>query len=271
MKAETQSVTANTRPSRLPLAALGKLTVAALVGNVLADVGEFVLLHRVIPPLLGFAAGLLIVAGIVAMGWRWAPALGAVMGSAVVYGIVRFNLAYLTHPNVFGFFAVFAVMLAVAIAEIGAGIGATVQNYRGSERRAPRGLRTALVGFSSFVLGAILVAGIIAATAPANSTVVRTAGEPVVHMGASNFAQSSVVVPKGSQLLLVDDGPFLHILANGTWENGTARPGTEPGAPRVDNLQLNGNSVAIGPFTTAGTYHIYCTIHPGMDLTVTVR
>jgi len=36
-------------------------------------------------------------------------------------------------------------------------------------------------------------------------------------------------------------------------------------------LQINGNNAQIGPFTTAGTFHIYCSIHPGMNLTITVK
>jgi plastocyanin len=55
------------------------------------------------------------------------------------------------------------------------------------------------------------------------------------------------------------------------WENNTPHPATEAGAPAVQNVQVNGNSVELGPFNTAGTFHIYCTIHPGMNLTVIVQ
>ena len=96
-------------------------------------------------------------------------------------------------------------------------------------------------------------------------------GAPTVHMGPSNFLQPSVDVPKGSKLMLVDDGSYLHILANGSWVNGTAKPAKEPGAPTVNNLQINGNNVEIGPFATAGTFHIYCTIHLNMNLMITVK
>ena len=97
-------------------------------------------------------------------------------------------------------------------------------------------------------------------------------GPPTVHMGPTNFVQSSADVPKGSMLMLVDDGPYTHILANGMWDsNGTARPAKEPGAPTVNNVQVNGNNLEIGPFATAGTFHIYCTIHPNMNLTITVK
>ena len=96
-------------------------------------------------------------------------------------------------------------------------------------------------------------------------------GEPTVHMGVSTFVQSSVDVPKGSKLMLIDDGAYVHLLSNGSWVNGTAKPAKEPGAPTVNNLQVNGNNVEIGPFATAGTFHIYCSIHPGMNLMVIVK
>jgi plastocyanin len=36
-------------------------------------------------------------------------------------------------------------------------------------------------------------------------------------------------------------------------------------------VNLNNNTATVGPFTTAGTYHIFCTIHPGMSLTIIVQ
>lgn len=71
--------------------------------------------------------------------------------------------------------------------------------------------------------------------------------------------------------MLIDDGQFTHIILNGTWANGAPKPATEPGAPTVSNVQVNGNTVEIGPFTTAGTFNIYCSIHQNMNLTITVK
>jgi plastocyanin len=93
-----------------------------------------------------------------------------------------------------------------------------------------------------------------------------------VHTSGNSFAQPSITIAKGSTLTLVDDDSMMHIISNGSWVNGVAKAAHESGAPLVSNLQLNGNSKQqIGPFTTAGTYHLYCTIHPGMNLTVIVR
>ena len=92
-----------------------------------------------------------------------------------------------------------------------------------------------------------------------------------VHMSAQTFVQSSITISKGSSIALVDDVGVPHRIANGTWDNNNAKPMKETNAPSV-NVQLNGNDQqTIGPFATAGTYHLYCTIHPGMNLTVIVQ
>jgi plastocyanin len=92
-----------------------------------------------------------------------------------------------------------------------------------------------------------------------------------VHMNYQTFAPSSVAIHKGSRIMLVDDVAVPHAIANGIWDNDTAKPLKETNAPLV-NVQLKGNDQdVIGPFTTAGIYHLYCTIHPGMNLSVIVQ
>jgi plastocyanin len=92
-----------------------------------------------------------------------------------------------------------------------------------------------------------------------------------VHMSYQTFAQLSVTISKGSSITLIDDAAVPHHIANGTWVNNTTQPLKEPNAPTVD-IQFNGNDQqVIGPFATASTYHLYCTIHPGMNLTVIVQ
>lgn len=90
-------------------------------------------------------------------------------------------------------------------------------------------------------------------------------------MNDSNFVKNTVTISKGGSLLLIDDSSVPHIIQNGTWNNGVAQPSKEAGAPIVQ-VQFQGNDKrSVGPFTTAGTYHLYCVIHPGMNLTVTVQ
>jgi len=93
-----------------------------------------------------------------------------------------------------------------------------------------------------------------------------------VHTQGATFVQSSITISKGSMLTLVDDDATLHIIANGSWVNGVPTPASESGAPSANNMQLSNNgSIQIGPFNTSGTYHLYCTIHHNMNLTIQVQ
>ena len=93
---------------------------------------------------------------------------------------------------------------------------------------------------------------------------------PTVHMGATGFIQDSITLHKGETLDLVDDPISPHQIENGSWVNGVARPAIGHGAPLV-NQTFNGyDSAEVGPFSTAGTFHFYCAIHQGMNLTVIV-
>jgi plastocyanin len=263
--------------SRQPLATLGKLTAGALLGDALAFAALLLTIllatGALILPLLIVAVALLIVAGIVVTGVRWTPLLGVLAGLGTLIGGVftqQYFVYHLTHPAEGLPFLLSLLICVFAIVAICTGSGATIQNYRNTGRHAPRWLPTPLAALGGFVLGALLVTLLVQAT-PAASSTANVNGEPAVHMGVSNFAQSSITVSKGSKLMLIDDGSFPHILRNGIWENNTAHPATEAGTPSIQNLQVNGNTVEIGPFNTAGTFHIYCTIHPGMNLTVIVQ
>jgi plastocyanin len=123
--------------------------------------------------------------------------------------------------------------------------------------------------FALLVLGSV-IAFLLAACA---TTSAGTSSAPnQVHMNTTNFVSSSITIKKGERITLIDDTLVSHTIADGTWENGTAKPASEPGAPEVKDVQINGSSSAtIGPFTAAGTFHLYCTIHSGMNLTVIVQ
>ena len=93
-----------------------------------------------------------------------------------------------------------------------------------------------------------------------------------VHMSASNFVQNCANIPKGSKLTLVDDVQVLHIIANGMWDaSGNQVTTKEPGAPTISNVNINGGQMDVGPFNTAGTFHIYCSVHVNMNLVVNVK
>jgi plastocyanin len=272
-----QTTTSEGILSRKPLATLGKLTAAAILGAALSFAVLLLTIllatNQVILPLLIVAVALLLAAGIIATGIRWTPLLGTLMGVGTLIGGVftqQYFVYHLTHPAETGPFLLALLICAFAAVAICTGIGATVQNYRTATRTAPRWLPLPLTALGGFVVGALLVALLVQAT-PVVSSTTSTNGQAVVHMGVSTFAQTTVTVAKGAKLTLIDDGSFTHILQNGTWESNTPHPAKETGAPSVQNVQVNGGSVAIGPFNTAGTFHIYCTVHPGMNLTVVVQ
>jgi plastocyanin len=123
-----------------------------------------------------------------------------------------------------------------------------------------------------FVLLALCgVIALLLAACDIGGSATSTAGNPV-HMDDTHFVQASITIKKGERLTLIDDAFSQHIIANGTWENGTAHSAMEPGAPLIKDVQINGtSSQVIGPFTTAGTFRLYCTIHTGMNLTVVVQ
>lgn len=270
----------NTVPTRgffRSLSTLGKVTTIALLINALVYFLYIAIVYSaagiIIIPLVIIGLVTLLVTIIMAIGWRWTPMLGAVIALATSSG--SFSQPYfpndLEHPANSGLFIpVFIIMVSACVAIV-AGIAATIQNYRqgGGERSAPRGLNTLLTGI---VLGAMLVSFIAAANPQTSAATNQSGGEPVVHMGVTSFVQNVVLVPKGSKLKLTNDGQFDHVIQSGSWDtSGTAKPASEPGAPAVSNLNINGGSAEIGPFTTAGIYHLYCSVHHGMNLTVVVQ
>jgi|SRR5579863_5368118 len=155
------------------------------------------------------------------------------------------------------------------------------ESVRGSNTMNSKHLRILGIILTVVALGSILLAACVRPGTPeANSGgSTPTAGgggsscaSGTAHMSSNNFVQNCVNVTKGSKLTLIDDVQVLHILGNGMWNSsGNAVPAKEPGAPTVSNLQVSGGTVTIGPFTTAGTFHIYCSVHVGMNLIVNVK
>jgi len=93
-----------------------------------------------------------------------------------------------------------------------------------------------------------------------------------VEMGSSQFIPQEVTIKKGESVNLVNQPTTNHVIANGLWVNGTVDKKPEPNAPTVNDVNIASSaSYQIGPFTAAGDYTYYCTIHPGMNLIVHVK
>ncbi len=141
------------------------------------------------------------------------------------------------------------------------------------------------LGFLTSVLAVLAIGSILlAACARPGSTIASGSNTPssgnnsgggggtTVHMGLTNFLVTSFTIPKGSMLTLIDDVAVPHIIQNGSWDaSGNAKPAKESGAPTINQSFAGSDTHDIGPFATAGTYHIFCTIHTNMNLTITVK
>jgi plastocyanin len=124
------------------------------------------------------------------------------------------------------------------------------------------------------VIAAGLVGCSAAPTPAAGVSEPSTASSPnTAHMDNTRFMSDSITISAGESVTLVADTMRPHFVANGTWSPGNSpQPARESGAPEVRNVSIQGTqSGTIGPFTEPGTFQLYCTIHPGMNLTVTVN
>lgn len=124
-----------------------------------------------------------------------------------------------------------------------------------------------------FALISMLVVACGGSTTGGNTGGSSGGGSNTVGLASSTFAQSSITVQKGQSITLSNQTGTTHIIANGSWNGTTPAPKTETGAPVVNNVTISsqGQTLNIGPFNTAGTFHYYCSVHPGMNLTVTVQ
>lgn len=261
--------------------ALTRVTLVALLGNALAytayQFSSVLSSQGFVPQFFVGSIPAILAAGLVATRWRWTPAVGAALMLITSTVFFSFPLLqyHITHPGYNpAYFIAGVLSQACALIAVLAGFSATLQNYRvrASLRPAPSWLQPLLTALSGVVVGMSLVALIVAANPQTSAASSTTTGEPTVHMSAVNFVQNVVLVPKGSKLLIVNDTQVEHILQNGFWtSSGTVVTKAEPGAPALHNLDSKGGSLEIGPFNSAGIFHIYCIIHTGMNLTIVVQ
>jgi plastocyanin len=236
--------------TRSPLSALAKLTTGALVGLGLALVYlQAVLLGGVEMPLPIFAALSVVLVGIIAIGWRWTPALGALWSVFLVVGNgqpMQYDLQHPEETHVFGFVL---VVLVLAVLGVVGGVGATVQNYRraADARHAPRSLPYVLAVIGALVVGAVLVAA-----------VPRTGGAVTASPDVIAAAQTVglEVFNKGEIRVKAGDLAALRII----------NPDAVGHSFDVDELNIHaplaskGDGVALFK-ATPGTYTFYCAPH----------
>jgi uncharacterized cupredoxin-like copper-binding protein len=196
------AVSTISRPARLPLPALSKLASAAVAGLALALIYvQAMLIGELVPPLAVFAGLMILAATLMATGWRWTPLLGTLLSLLVIAGNSEHLVYDLTHPESFHIFVFSVVAVGLALVGAVAGIGATLQNYRSADRRAPRGTTTALTAFVALCVGAILVAAL-PREAGAGASPEMLAQLPAVTIPDLRFEQEQLKVKAGEMVAL---------------------------------------------------------------------
>lgn len=241
--------------------------VSALMALVLAVQGHGSAMSFV---LVGLA---LLATALVRMRRRWLYALAVPIGALLLYGLVTQPdvLHNLGNPKTISggyahFLGVMLPILATLMAST-ASLGAALQRARYSHRM-PRSLNLVLSLILGLTIGATVFGAVV--QPPHLPTAYLTNGVPTIDLDVSSFTVKQINLPKGSKLMLKDTTPVNHLLVNGQWLQGAPIQQREPGAPLVNHIPLSGNSTIIGPFATAGKYHIICQLHRGMMLTIIV-
>lgn len=267
--------------SHRPLSVLGKSTLAGLVGVAIFSLLMWLTIKD-LPFFLLIAAIMAVCAAFLLTGVRWMPFVSSAICACFLYFLLipsPFAFNHLAHPKdtdtgLWVSFGVFVIILSFVWCMITAtwtGISTGVQNYRHPGRQAaPRWFSAAMTGMIGLLLGSLLIAAI---GQPGSAATVDTSGNGIIHMRVANFEQPTMTISKGKKLELVNDDSSTHILSNGYWTKGHPVVKHQASEPTVNNVEVTGvgKSVEIGPFNTAGTYYVLCTVHPGMTLTIIVR
>jgi plastocyanin len=187
---------------RLP--ALRSLMIAGLVGNVVVNVIlQVLIVQALIVPLTIIMALTLVIAGVCAMRWRWAPLLAVIW---VIVSVVPGAEPYtynLTHPADTGKFIATLISLVLLLITVVAGVAATVSGERqGAAGSAPRWLSGFLIGTAALVLGASLVAAIPPSDATTGVSAEALAQLPALMSGRSTFGQPELRARVGQTMAL---------------------------------------------------------------------
>jgi plastocyanin len=267
------SVATSARPRRY--SALDIAVIVTLGLCALDYLATLPLTGHLIPPVMVMGIVWAVTTVVVATGWRWAsvPALLIGLASLIFHLTPKsFPLEAIIHPGNSGgaYVTIVPVVVLLAIATLASG-AKLVLTVRRRPITAPRWFTPAVTALIGFGIGALLLGAF--ASPSAGGAGAAQAGTEVVHLTGATFSPDIVAVHKGDMLTLVGDNPTPHVIANGSWNsaNNKTLPGTEPDAPVVNNVLVNGSTVKVGPWTTPGTYHLYCSVHPGMNLIVIVQ
>ncbi len=253
------------------------LVVILVHASVLTGLGLFVQ-----QPVVLILAGIeVLVASLTLFGLRWVPIIGSFLGFAMLLIFLTataFPIHHLSHPkDAFGYgvlpglsFVMYMVMTGLfwcAAMLIVTGITTVIHNYFFARWQNFPWFKAALTGAICLWCGAVMVGALTQPDRPLNTLAPNT-----VALEVGSFSQSSITLSKGANLTIVDSGAYHHNLSMGRWINGQPVLQNQPGAPSLRNKDVTtaGQTVVLGPFNTAGTYYLICTLHHNMMLKIIV-
>jgi plastocyanin len=154
-------------------------------------------------------------------------------------------------------------------------IGVLIARLIRTRRSQPNIVSGPMIGFTGVMAGVlvgVLLLGFTVRGSSGTGAVTLTPKNENVNVQGMVFAPDIVALHTGDTLTITDVDAIHHILTNGTWgPDNKPVPGIEPGAVILSNLNVESAPVKVGRFTQPGTYHIYCSVHPGMNLTIIVQ
>jgi plastocyanin len=93
-----------------------------------------------------------------------------------------------------------------------------------------------------------------------------------VDMVFTDFKPATVSITAGQAVTFVNDNPITHVVVEGSYTLDSSMLRTQERDDGVFDLKVaQKGDVVSHTFTEPGTYQFFCTIHKGMNGTVTVR
>ena len=236
---------------RTRLSALRTVMIAGLVGNVVANViVQVLIVQALIVPLTIIMVLTLVIAGVCATRWRWAPLLAVLwVVISIIPGLEPYTFN-LTHPAETALFIVTLVSLMLLLITVVAGVAALLVGTS-QAAEGPRWLRGFLIGTAAFTLGASLVATIPPPDATAGVSAETLAQLPALVSGRNTFDQAELQAKVGETvaLRLENTDTQTHSFDIDAFNVHVSIPTGSP-------------ALALFTPTTPGTYTFYCRI-PG--------
>lgn len=131
------------------------------------------------------------------------------------------------------------------------------------------------LGVTLLLVGAFAIAG--CGKTPGGVSGPGGPAQPLITMTSNDFTAHSLTVKANAPVKLDDPSTGgYHVLCFGTGNGGTGagacdKSGNGPSDYYGSGVVFNTGEAKTITFTSAGTYHLICTVHPGMYIDITVQ